>query len=406
MREARRSYQQMQEGARACKDKLAVISTELARVKKAKSPSVSESSPYLSDPPDASLANPDWHISAADPPVTSLIRENAKLRGEIADREAANAKLSDDLETLRQQMASLELSQSTSSSLDEVLKSKDDAIHELRAELKGAKATARENSKLSQENAAIHEALSAQKSELRRAKRELDRLSRIADSLSPSGSPQGPIPHYESHHHSDKKYHRVKDQNSALRAEVDYLRLKNDELSDNLSRERHRSHTNQIEERELDRLRREVIHLRQAAKPPPIQLKPNEREVLAASIRTSVQRRSANFILKMHIFESKITTELDAIDVRMGKLRTAYYQVKLLQNRRFPVQGRHPDSQDFLAHLGRSVRSIEALSHAYARSYNFPCQNVPAATDLIANHHVLKRFIRSVESGAHEFPEV
>jgi hypothetical protein len=189
-----------------------------------------------------------------------------------------------------------------------------------------------------------------------------------------------------------------------LKAEIEYLRLKNHELNDNLAKERERSQTSQIEEKELDRLRREMIQLKIAAKPAPILPKRNAMEVLAASIRDSVQRRAANFVLKIHFFESKITTELDAIDVRMGKLRTAYYQVQILQNRRSPGHGRNPDSEDFLAHLGRSVRSIEALSHAYARAFDFPMGEIPPATDLIANHRVLKRFIRRVESGAHEFP--
>jgi myosin heavy subunit len=345
------------------------------------------------------VPDPEWNGSSLGPPASELIRENAQLRREIKERESANAHLSDELEALREQMASLELSHSTSGSLEEVLKSKDSAIQGLRHELKGAKAVARENSRLSEENAAIHQALLAHKSKLRSAKRELARLSSIADQQSAqSHHPEPP----EDSRHADKKYRRVRDENSALRAEAEYLRLKKQELSAELVRERERSQSSQFEGREFDRLRREVIHLRSAAKPPPAAARRDDIAVVAAKIRDSVQRRSANFILKIHFFESRITTELDAIDVRMGKLRTAYYQVKILQNRRVPAHARTPDAEDFLAHLGRSVRSIEALSHAYARAYDFPPRKVPAPTDLITSRGVLKRFIRTVESGARE----
>jgi hypothetical protein len=120
-----------------------------------------------------------------------------------------------------------------------------------------------------------------------------------------------------------------------------------------------------------------------------------------ARLRDFIRGRMASwknsFLLRMDFFESKIATALDHMESRVGKLRTAYQDVAVLQTRRFPMRGRVPDTEDYIAHLGRGIRSMEAVSQVYARVHNFPAQKVPSVANLASNRDVVAQFTSTIQ---------
>jgi hypothetical protein len=103
-------------------------------------------------------------------------------------------------------------------------------------------------------------------------------------------------------------------------------------------------------------------------------------------------------MLKIDIAESKFASELDDLSIKIGKLKTAYLQVRVLQNRKFRARPPIPDTYDFLSHVDRSVHSIDVMSHAYARAHDYPERRVPCPVQIVSDSGVLKKFCQRVAS--------
>jgi hypothetical protein len=199
--------------------------------------------------------------------------------------------------------------------------------------------------------------------------------------------------------HFEQLFVSVRDENAALRVELDFLQSKCREITSLLQAERKKNVGVAFQQEEFARMRSEVTRWRAVAngQQPKTAQFAFVRE-LTGSLHRRLLRWSSAFMLKMDISESKFTTELDNLSIKIGKLKTAYFQVRVLQNRKFPLRAPVPDTQDFVAHVDGGVRSIGVYSHAYARAYDYPEEKVPRAAKLAGHSSALKRFCRRVDA--------
>jgi hypothetical protein len=324
--------------------------------------------------------------------LSAIQLENAQLKKEIADKESANVRLIVELQEMREKLESMEtLSHSTQSLSDSVetlqsqLRERDREVSNLRSELRQRDPEVH-----------VHDPLVHHEQEVSRAKRAI----REAGEINAPKKKRKPAPakNSKADDHFDDLFVSVRDENAALRVELEFLRSKCKEITSMLQAERKKKVNVAFQQEEFDRMRSEVTRWRAVANGQ--QSKAAQfafiRE-LTGSIYHRMFRWFSAFLLKIAITESKFTTELDDLSIKIGKLNTAYLQVRVLENRRFPLRAPVPDTRDFAAHVDRGVRSIGVFSHAYARAYDYPEEKVPRAAKLAGDSSVLKRFCRRVE---------
>ena len=102
--------------------------------------------------------------------------------------------------------------------------------------------------------------------------------------------------------------------------------------------------------------------------------------------------------LKVEMWGSKFHAQLNLLDIQVSRLRTAWKEMCLLTKRKYPIQDPTPDTLDFVSHVERGVRSIDAISHAYAASHGYPQRRVPPVDVLLSQPGALLKFVDNVEA--------
>jgi regulator of replication initiation timing len=380
-----------------CKEQIRGIESDLARLPSGPGSSPGSSPARNRTPPSRDTSKDELmsRLSSQAANLSAVRLENAQLKKQIAEKEAANVHLIVELQQVRERLETMESISASQQSLSDSIDNLRSDLEDREREVDALKSQLRQYSGIH-----VHERLVRHEQEVTRAKKEIDRVAhresdepppaekRVSKQRPPQGS-KGPKDGFET------LYVSVRDENAALKVELDFLRAKCTELSALLHKERERKVERTFQQEEFDRMRCEVLQLRALSNGPA------SRSVLA-DFSTDLQRRlfrwSSSFLLKIDIAESKFATELDHLAIKIGKLKTAYLQVRVLQNQRRAHRGSAPDKRDFLAFVDRGVRSIEAFSRAYAASHDYPEEKVPSAVHLVSNASSLKRFCHRVET--------
>jgi regulator of replication initiation timing len=274
--------------------------------------------------------------------LSKALVENAELKQAAAEKEIENAQLTLRLRKLRRKVQ-------TSEAVETQIRAKDREIADLKSLLREKEG--------GQE---------AQKSTAGRGNRA-ERGRRVG---LPAGSDESDSEGGIRKSANDQGDVSMRDQNAALKLENEYLREKCQELANCTG-----------------------------GRPCPARaiVGPSNTEV-PPDVHNQLFRRANDFLMKITLFESKFTIEVNRIDIRMGKLKTAYQQVRLLQKRRYSIRQPVPDRDDFLAQFSRTVGSLEAASHAFAKAHGFPAAKVPNLAKLMADPAALRCFLIDVEN--------
>jgi chromosome segregation ATPase len=296
---------------------------------------------------------------------------------------------------MRERLESFETLSSSNQDLSESIEALQEELRERNRDVSNLKSQLRERS------SDVHSGLVRHEQEVSRAKRVIHRVSRDSDdSDAPVHSQAKPeVADYDKPaDHFEELFVSYRDENAALRVELEFVQSKCKELTGMLRTERQKNVAVTQQQEELEKLRREIGRWRAMANGPHSK---SSQFAFIGEITNDLHNRmfrwSSALMLKMDIAESKFETELDNLSIKLGKLRTAYLQVRVLQNRRFPRSGPIPDTKDFVAHVDRGIRSIDVFSHAYARAHNYPEEKVPRASRLAGNSSTVRRFCRRVE---------
>jgi regulator of replication initiation timing len=391
----RRDVRRLTQDNTACKTKIDQLESDLANL-----------------PPDPQSTSGSTGSSSNNAVLTKLADqttrlsfiqlENAQLKKEIADKESTNVRLLVEVRHLRDKLESMETLSNSNQSLSDSLEILQSELRQREREVSDLKSQLHRRPSQSPD-VHIHENLVCHEREVSRAKRTIQRISEHSDDpeLPSHSKPHKarPIKHSKPHDRFEDLFVTARDENSALRVELDFLRAKCKELTTLLQAERTKNVSATFQQEEFDRMSREVSRWRTEA----ISSQSKSVQVsfiaeLSHSLHDRLLRWSSSLILKMNIAESKIATELDDLSIKIGKLKTAYLQVRLLQNRKFRLKPPIPSCHDFLSQVNRSVHSIDLMSHAYARAHDYPEEKVPCPAQIVSNSAVLKRFCKHVTS--------
>jgi regulator of replication initiation timing len=287
MNDLRRESRRLNAENSACKARIAEIEASLAKL--ATSTPDSQASPII-----ISIAT---KAAEHQKLLSATLLENAALKKAAAEKEIENAQLTLQLRKLRRKVQ-------TSAAVEGQLRAKDREIADLKALLR--------ESQNAQKGATPHE------------------RGATWDGRGDGSESEGEVKKAPD----DQEFISMRDENAALKLEIEYLRPKCQELANCLA----------------------------GAAAPARAIAAPAREEVPPDLRNRFFRRANDFLMKITLFESKVETELDGLDIRMGKLRTAYRQVKLLQKRKYPIGQATPGGDDFQAGsltLGRQPRVCE-----------------------------------------------
>ena len=102
--------------------------------------------------------------------------------------------------------------------------------------------------------------------------------------------------------------------------------------------------------------------------------------------------------LKLSMWGSKFNAQLNMMDIQVSRLKTAWREMCLLSKRKYPIRDPMPDTYDFISHVERGVRLIDAASHTYAESHGYPARKVPPPDVLLSQPGALVKFVDRVET--------
>jgi chromosome segregation ATPase len=377
MEDLRRESDRIKRENEACKARIAELEADLSQLLKERRTSLTDSNvTWTGSPADgksrsipSDLASPNAHGSLDDSNcsrysginsrhaidvsaraaeqqrvLSATQLENAKLKQSIAEREAANAELTIELHAVKSTLQELQAIPSATGILEDLqnqLSERDDELEKARRHIQELKSELRRTKT---------DAQAQEESRREEHRKELQKFRASYDDLA--------------------------QENESLKAELEHLHVKCEELSEAVSYERTKKSELVAHKQEIQRLTNEVAQLRKEKVP--AKPEPDFRRTAArlAEEKKSLQERliqiTAQFSLRFDTFEAATANKVDRLEGQLTNFALAWGRIAGLQPAPSVLDG-----NDLFGELSRGIKSMEQLTQAYANSGCVPVRSSP-----------------------------